>query len=150
MRKNISYCNIVQKRGFTLIEMMAVVVIIGILATIVGMSVAKRVEEAKVKATKVQISQLSSALDAFKMDNGFNPSTEQGLEALVSEPTVGRTPKHYSSGGYLRQRTIPKDPWDNPYNYKEPGDKNPDSYDIWSNGPDGQEGTDDDITNWED
>ena len=140
--------NIGRENGFTLIELMAVVVIIGLLATIVGMNVAKRVEEAKIKSTKVQISQLSSALDAFKMDNGFYPSTEQGLESLVGEPTVGRTPKHYSSGGYLRQKSIPKDPWDNVFNYREPGTKNSDSFDIWSNGPDAQEGTEDDITNW--
>lgn len=142
------YCKERREKGFTLIELMAVLVIVGLLATFVGMNVAKRVEEAKVKTTTVQINQLSANLEAFKMDNGFYPSTEQGVDALVSEPTFGRIPKHYPAGGYLNKKVIPKDPWDNPYNYREPGTHNPDSFDLFSNGPDGQEGTEDDITNW--
>jgi general secretion pathway protein G len=134
--------------GFTLIELMAVVVILGLLIGIVGLNVVKRIDEAKVKSTKIQISQLSSALDAFKMDNGFYPSTEQGLEALITEPSVGRTPKHYTQGGYLREKKVPNDAWDNPYNFREPGVKNSDTFDLWSNGPDAQEGTEDDIANW--
>ena len=147
MRNRIDLMKKNTERGFTLIELMAVVVIIGLLATIVGLNVAKKVDEARVKTTAIQIKQLSSALDAFKMDNGFYPTTEQGLEALVSKPAIGRTPKHYVEGGYLKM--IPKDPWDNFYNYREPGVQNESFYDLWSNGPDDQEGTDDDITNWE-
>ena len=134
--------------GLTLIELMAVIMIVGMLATLIGVSVVKRLEEAKKKTTKIQISQLSAGLDAFKMDNGFYPSTEQGLEALVTEPTVGRVPKHYPQGGYLSKQSLPKDQWGNYYNYREPGINNQYSFDLWSNGPDAQEGTEDDITNW--
>lgn len=138
-----------KERGFTLLEVMVVVLIIGLLTSLVGVSVMKKLEESKVKTTKIQISQLSSALDAFKMDNGFYPSTEQGLEALVAEPSVGRQPKHYSDGGYINANSVPKDAWGNFYSYREPGIQNPRTFDIWSNGPDAQEGTEDDIGNWE-
>ncbi len=146
------YLNRVQKknqRGFSLLEILAVVIIIGTLTSIVGVAVMGRLGEANIKTTQIQITRLGTALDTFKMDNGFYPSTEQGIEALIEEPTIGRNAKNYSSDGYLQPRKLPKDPWNNYYNYREPGIKNQSSYDLWSNGPDGQEGTEDDITNWD-
>jgi len=134
--------------GFSMIELMAVVIIIGMLSGLVGMAVMGRLEKAKLKTTQVQINQLSTALDQFKMDNGFYPSTEQGLESLIDEPTVGRSPKNYQDGGYLSRRALPKDPWSMQYNYRQPGIQNQGSFDLWSNGPDEQEGTEDDINNW--
>ena len=148
MKMNRGFIKKLNGRGFTLIEIMAVVMIIALLGTFVAVKVIGQVDKAKLEATKVQVNQLSSALDTFKMDSGFYPSTEQGLEALASEPQTGRIPKHYPAGGYLNKK-VPKDPWDNPYNYREPGVKNANSFDLWSNGPDGQEGTEDDITNWQ-
>lgn len=135
--------------GFTLIEIMVVVVIIGLLAGLVGVNVLNRLKKAQIQATATQIANLSSALDNFHLDNGFYPTTEQGLDSLVSKPSVGKIPKNFPQGGYLRQKSLPLDPWKNDYNYLSPGTNNPDSYDLWSFGPDQQEGTDDDVANWE-
>lgn len=137
-----------RNRGFTLIEVMVVVVIIGLLAGLVGVNVFNRLKKAQVQTAMTQISNLSNALANFKLDNGYYPSTEQGLEALVQRPTVGRIPKSYASGGYLGQKSVPDDPWKNVYQYIYPGINNSDSFDLWSDGPDQEEGTADDVTNW--
>ena len=131
------------KKGFTMIELMIVVVILGILATIVVPRFIGREEEARITAARVQISNFETALTMFRLDNGFYPSTEQGLRALVEEPSTGREPRDWKQ--YLTR--IPPDPWGNEYVYISPGSDGRD-YDIISPGPDGEPGTGDDIANW--
>ena len=136
-------------KGFTLIEIMVVVIILGLLAGLVLPRILGQEERARVEATKVQIRALESALDAFKLDNGFYPDTQQGLEALIEKPTVGQIPPKYRDGGYLEQKKIPLDPWGNPYVYLCPGLHG--DFDIISYGADGKEGgegKDADIQNW--
>lgn len=140
----------IQKAGFTLIEIMVVIVILGILAAIIAPRLIGRTDDARVVEAKIQIRNFETALKLFKMDNGFYPSTEQGLEALISEPTIGHIPKNYRKGGYLEKKKISPDSWGNPYVYISPGVNG--DYDIISYGADGQpggEGYDADITNWE-
>ncbi len=137
--------------GFTLIEIMAVVLIIGLLSTIVGVAIFNQVDKARVTATSTQIRQLEAALETYRMDNARYPTTEQGLEALVREPTGEPAPRNYPTGGYLRGGALPLDSWGEPYQYLSPGDHNPTSFDLWSLGADsapGGEGIDADIGNW--
>ncbi len=134
-------------QAFTLVEMMVVVLIIGLLAGIVTKVVIDRVDMANKEAGKVQIAEFIGALELFYTDNGFFPSMEQGLEALVTRPTGEPAPKKWPPNAYLR--TIPLDPWDNEYLYVEPGAHGP--FDIISYGRDGTEGGDGfdaDITSW--
>jgi general secretion pathway protein G len=134
--------------GFTLIEIMAVVLIIGLLSTIVGVSIFAQVDKGRITATSVQISNLESVLELYRMDSARYPTTEQGLDALVNEPDDAR---NYPPGGYLQKRRVPEDPWGNPYQYEQPGQNNSHSYDLWSYGADGNPGGDDaaaDIGNW--
>jgi general secretion pathway protein G len=129
---------------------MVVIVIIGILAAYIAPKFIERTEEAKVNAAKAQIRAFETGLKLFRLDNGFYPSTEQGLEALVSMPSAGRTPENYKKGGYLESAKIPEDPWGNPYAYSSPGSHGFD-YEIVSFGSDGLEGGDDehaDIESW--
>ncbi|MBF8260189.1 MAG: ral secretion pathway protein GspG [Actinobacteria bacterium] len=136
------------RAGFTLIEIMVVIVILGLLAALVVPKLIGRTEEAKKTQTRVQIKSLQQALELFKLDNGFYPSTDQGLDALVRMPEGGRIPKNYRKGGYI-DRT-PKDPWGNPYVYVSPGQRG--DYDISSYGADGVqggEGEDADINSWD-
>lgn len=136
------------QKGFTLIEIMVVVVILGILAAVVVPRLLDRPEEARITKAKTDIKGIEQALGMFKLDNGFFPTTEQGFEALVEQPTVGRIPTRYQEGGYLKK--VPVDPWGNPYVYLSPGIH--DSYDIISYGSDGQpggEGNNADINSWE-
>jgi len=137
--------------GFTLIEIMAVVLIIGLLSTLVGVAIFNQVDKAKVTAAQTQIRQLENALETYRMDNSRYPSTEQGLEALVREPTGDPVPRNYQPGGYLRGGSVPLDPWSEPYQYRAPGDHNPHSFDLWSLGADnspGGDGIDTDLGNW--
>lgn len=137
------------KKGFTLIEVLVVVFILSLLAAIVAPRIIGRTEDAKVAEAKVQIKNFETALKMFYLDNGFYPSTEQGLQALVEKPTTGRIPKKYREGGYLEQKKVPLDPWGNPYVYISPGLHGP--YDIICYGADGKEGGegyDADITSW--
>jgi len=136
--------------GFTLIEIMVVVIILGLLAGIVLPKILGREEEAKVSAAKVQIKSMESALDGFKLDNGFYPSTEQGLGALIKKPEVGRIPEKWAEGGYLKPARIPKDPWGKDYQYFSPGNEGRE-YEIISYGADGEqggEGKNADINSW--
>lgn len=140
-----------RRRGFTLIEIMAVVLIIGLLTGIVGYSIFQQVDKGRVTAAKAQISQLEGVLELYRMDNARFPTTEQGLEALTQPPTAGPEARNYPSGGYLKGGRVPMDPWGERFQYESPGQHNHDSYDIWSYGADGQpggEGIDADITNW--
>ncbi len=134
--------------GFTLLELMVVIVILGLLAALVVPKLIGQSEKAKQTATHVQIRSLEQALQLFKLDNGFYPSTEQGLAALVRAPEVGRIPKNYRQGGYIDR--IPNDPWGNPYVYLSPGAHG--DYDISSYGADGMPGGDGenaDINSWD-
>ncbi|MEJ5378216.1 MAG: type II secretion system major pseudopilin GspG [bacterium] len=136
--------------GFTLIELMVVIAILGILAALVAPSIIGRKEDAMRAAAKTQIKNFEQALKLFYVDNGFYPSTEQGLNALVEKPSIGRIPARWREGGYLESKTVPKDPWGHPYVYISPGIHNRD-FDIISYGADGQEGgegKDADIQSW--
>lgn len=134
------------KKGFTLIELMIVVVILAVLAAAVVPRLAGRTQQARISTAKMDISgNISVALDLYELDNGRYPSTEQGLSALITKPSSSPTPTNWN-GPYLKKR--PTDPWGNEYKYASPGTHNND-YDLYSLGPDGTEGSDDDITNWE-
>jgi general secretion pathway protein G len=136
--------------GFTLIEIMVVIVILAMLAAIVGPKLMGRTEDAKITDAQVQIKNFETALKLYKLDNGSYPSTEQGLGALVTKPTVGVIPKSYKDGGYLESKKLPKDPWGNDYLYVSPGEHG--DYDLFSYGADGAkggEGKNADITSWD-
>ncbi len=138
------------KKGFTLIELMIVIVILAILATIVVPKFMGREEQAKRTAAIIQIKNLEAGLKLFKLDNGFYPSTEQSLKSLVEKPTAGREAKNWKEGGYLEAKEVPLDPWGNSYVYLSPGVHNKE-YDIVSYGADGVEGgegNDADIQSW--
>lgn len=138
------------RRGFTLIEIMVVIVILAMLAAFVGPKLLGRTDEAKVKTTRIQVKGLESALKLYKLDNGTFPTTEQGLSALVTKPTVGVVPKSYREGGYLESKSVPKDAWGNDYIYVSPGEHG--DYDLSSYGADGVKGGEDknaDITSWD-
>ena len=139
--------------AFTLIEIMAVVLIIGLLSTIVGAAIFRQVDRARVTAARAQLSSLEGVLELYRMDNGKFPTSEQGLVALVEAPTAEPVPRSYPAGGYLKDGKLPLDPWGEPYHYEMPGQNNPHSFDLWSFGADGApggEGVDADIGNWED
>lgn len=130
------------KRGFTLIEVMLVVVIISILVTVVLPRLTGRTEQARISAARLQIETIGMALDSFELDNGRYPTTSEGLQALRTN--AGSSKKW--NGPYLK-KDIAQDPWGNNYAYVCPGTHNSD-YDLYSNGPDGAEGGGDDIANW--
>jgi general secretion pathway protein G len=137
------------RRGFTLIEILVVIVVIAILATLVAPNVFRHVFAAKDATARSQIEMLGAALDAYRLDNGRYPSTQQGLAALWEAPTVEPAPNWTQP--YLR-KPVPADPWGNAYVYVSPGDANPQGYDLVSYGADGQpggEGEDADITSWQ-
>ena len=136
-------------RGFTLIELMVVIVILGILAAVIAPRIIGRTDEARVTEAKVQIKNLETALKLYKLDSGLYPTTEQGLEALVEKPAAGVIPRNWRQGGYLEKKSIPKDPWGNPYLYISPGLGG--DIDIISYGADGVrggEGINRDLENW--
>jgi general secretion pathway protein G len=142
-----AYMQLQQQRGFTLIEIMVVVVILGILASIVVPRIMDRPDTARVVKAKHDIRALESALSLYKLDNFHYPSTDQGLEALVEKPTGLPEAKHWKQGGYIDR--LPKDPWGNPYNYLNPGAHSDiDIYSFGADGSSGGEGLDADIGNW--
>ncbi|MDO8812074.1 MAG: type II secretion system major pseudopilin GspG [Gallionella sp.] len=135
------------QRGFTLLEVMVVVVILGILAALVVPKIISRPDEARVLAAKQDIASLMQALKLYRLDNQRYPVTEQGLQALVTQPTIAPLPPNWKSGGYVER--LPKDPWGNPYQYLNPGIHG--DMDIFSAGADGApggEGNDADIGSW--
>ena len=134
-------------RGFTLIEIMVVVIIIGLLAAVIVPQVVDKVDQAKVAKAKSDIQAIEAALTMFRLDNSRYPTTEQGLAALVTQPT-DPTIRHWRPGGYLPR--LSKDPWGNDYQYVSPGTHSKD-FDLYTLGADGQpggEGVDADIGNW--
>jgi general secretion pathway protein G len=137
-----------RREGFTLIEIMAVVLIIGLLTTLVGIAIIPQIDKGRVTTARTQMKNLEAALESYRMDTSQFPSSEQGLDALINPPPDAR---NYQPGGYLRERRIPIDPWGNPYQYESPGQHNQNSFDLWSWGADGSqggEGTKADIGNW--
>jgi general secretion pathway protein G len=134
--------------GFTLIEIMVVVVILGILAALVVPQVMSRPDQAKVTVAKGDIKAIAAALDMYKLDNFAYPSTQQGLDALVKKPSGTPQPKNWNRDGYLKR--LPKDPWGNDYQYLSPGTQG--QFDLYSFGADGKPGGSDlnaDIGNWD-
>jgi general secretion pathway protein G len=140
---------ILNNRGFTLIEIMIVVVILALLAALVAPKIIGRSDDAKIADAKVQIRNLETALKLYKLDNGSYPTTDQGLQALVEKPTTGQIPKNYRAEGYVESKTVPQDPWKNDYVYLSPGEHG--DYDLYSFGADGVrggEGINADIESW--
>ena len=138
--------HVTRSRAFTLIELLLVLVILAVLAGLILPKFVGRSEQAKITAAKTDIANLEVALDTFEIDNGRYPTAEEGLAALVERPAgLDETWK----GPYIK-RGIPKDPWQIEYAYEYPGRQNDNGYDLHSFGPDGQDGSEDDITNWAD
>jgi general secretion pathway protein G len=132
------------RQAFTLIELLLVLVILGILAAIVVPKFSGRTEQARQAAAQSQIATLSTALDSFEVDNGYYPKGKNGLADLTQAPRDSQNWR----GPYMKT-DVPADPWGHPYVYECPGKRNPSSYDLYSIGPDGRAGTDDDVTNWQ-
>ena len=140
-----------RQRGFTLIEIMAVVLIIGMLMGIVGTAIVGNLRKARISTTIVQIKSLEGALTTYQMDNGRFPTTDQGMRALIEKPTGTPEPYGWRPGGYLARKELPKDAWNGEFQYLSPGEQNPDSFDLWSLGADAKAGGTDedaDIGNW--
>ncbi|MFH1562448.1 MAG: type II secretion system major pseudopilin GspG [Nitrospirota bacterium] len=138
-----------QEKGFTLIELMVVIMIISIIAAFVFPTVFKKISRSKRIGAQAQIEIYGVALDSYRLDNGSYPTTEQRLQALRTEPTTPPLPKNWD-GPYLKKE-IPLDPWGNPYIYICPGENSPDGYDLISYGAneeEGGEGDDQDIVSW--
>ncbi len=137
-------------RGFTLIELMVVIIILGILAMYVAPKIMGRPDEARQVKARLDIASLETAIKLYRLDNGMYPGTEQGLQALVAQPETGTLAKKWRKGGYLEKNRVPKDPWGNEYIYLCPGVN--DDYDMISYGADGVSGGEDknmDINSWE-
>ncbi len=136
------------RSGFTLIEIMVVIIILGILVGLIVPRFMEKPEKARVVKAKMQIESISAALKEYKLDNGDYPTTEQGLEALVEKPSIGKVPQKYPEKGYFPK--IPKDPWGNDYVYISPGEHG--DFDLISYGADGEEGGEGkngDVQSWE-
>ncbi len=131
-----------RKKGFTLIELMLVLVILGVLAALVVPKFTGRSKQAKETAAKTDITRLANAVALFETDTGRFPSTDEGLEALVKQPANVTT-------WHQLLTSVPKDPWGNAYHYQQPGQHDGNGFDLFSAGEDGREGTDDDIGNWD-
>ena len=139
-----------EERGFTLIELMVVLVILGILAGLIVPKFMGRPDEARRAKARIQVESLETALKLYKLDNGNYPTTEQGLKALVEAPTAGKLATNWREGGYLEKGQVPKDPWGNDFVYLCPGAHG--DYDLSSLGADGEvggEGKNKDINSWE-
>jgi general secretion pathway protein G len=149
MMKNFKGRNVRYEDGFTLIEVLVVIAVISVLAALVAPNVFGHLGTAKDAAARSQIEMLSAALDAYRMDNGKYPTSDQGLGALVEAPSNGIRPSNWR-GPYLR-KGVPSDPWQNPYIYRAPGEQSRSGFDLLSYGSDGKPGgTGDaaDITSW--
>ncbi len=136
------------RNGFTLVELMVVIVIIGLLATIVALNVLPSGDTARIQKAKADIAQIEGGLELFKLQNVNFPTTTQGLQALVTAPSGLADPSRYQQGGYLKR--LPDDPWGRPYLYASPGQHG--EADVWTYGADGKEGGEGinaDIGSWQ-
>ncbi len=139
-----------RSRGFTLIEIMVVITILGILAALIVPRVVGRTDDARITAAKTDISAILQALKVYRLDNGRYPTTEQGLRALLEKPSIEPVPNNWKSGGYLERSSVPKDPWGKEYQYLSPGLRG--EIDVFSFGRDGQsggEGPDAEVGSWQ-
>lgn len=134
-----------KQSGFSLLEVMVVLVIIGMIMSIVAPNIMGQQEEAALDKARLDIQQLESAMNMYKLKNKAYPSTEQGLEALVTKTSIEPVPARFPEDGFISK--LPEDPWGNPYQLVSPGEMG--KIDIFSMGPDGEAGTDDDIGNWD-
>ena len=137
-----------KQQGFSLIEIMVVVVILGILSSYVVLNIMDKPDQARQVAAKNDIRTIMSALKLYKLDNSVYPSSDQGLQALIDKPSTGKAPRNWKKGGYLEK--LPKDPWGGAYQYLSPGLQGG-SFDVFSYGADGEPGGEDwnkDIGNW--
>lgn len=141
MKNNLQSTNYRKNSGFTLVEVMVVVVILGILAALIVPKIMSRPEQARVVKVRQDILAIQSALDLYKLDNGYYPTTDQGLQALVTKPTTAPIPRDWKSDGYLQE--LPTDPWGLAYQYINDNEK----VKIFSYGPKGKDG-DSEIGNW--
>jgi general secretion pathway protein G len=148
--RRISFSNrkrpLARLRGFTLVELLVVLAILGLLATLVGPRVMSTLSGAKTKTARIQIEDLSGALDIYRLEVGRYPTTDQGLQALVEKPSDAQS----WNGPYLKKNQVPTDPWGFEYQYRSPGEHGP--YDLWALGADnrqGGEGEDQDVFGWE-
>ena len=133
--------------GFTLIEIMVVVVILGILAALIVPKIISRPDEARISAARQDVATLAQALKLYKLDNLAYPTTDQGLQALVNKPVAAPIPTNWKTGGYLER--LPKDPWGHDYRYLNPGLHGEiDIYSLGADGEPGGEGNDADVGNW--
>jgi general secretion pathway protein G len=133
-----------KQTGFTLLEVMVVIMIIGGMAALIVPNLIGNKSKADIQKEKSDITALENALDMYNLDNSIYPTTDQGLEALVSEPESTPTARNYRDGGYIKR--LPQDPWGNDYILNNPGENG--KIDVLSVGLDGEEGTEDDIGNW--
>jgi general secretion pathway protein G len=137
-----------KQRGLTLVELMVVIVILGLLATIIVINLLPAADQASVQTARTNITTLENALDQYRLDNKTYPTNAQGLEALVRAPDGLRNPQNYRPGGYIRK--LPDDPWGNPFVYERPGQHGEfDLYSLGADGKEGGEGLDADIGNWQ-
>ncbi|TMM47850.1 type II secretion system major pseudopilin GspG [Colwellia ponticola] len=136
--------NMKKAQGFTLLEVMVVIVILGILASMVVPNLMGSQERANMQKAVSDVSALETSLSLYKMDNYDYPTTEQGLDALVDQTDIAPEPRRFPDGGYIKR--LPKDPWGNDYVLLNPGEQG--KMDVFSVGPDGEAGTEDDIGNW--
>ena len=136
--------NLARQAGFTLLELMVVIVILGVLASMVVPNLMGNKEKADAQKATSDIVALEGSLDMYKLDNHRYPTTEQGLQALVTKPEIAPIPNGYRADGYIRR--LPQDPWGNDYLLVSPGEHG--AVDVFSSGPDGEANTADDITNW--
>ena len=134
--------------GFTLLEILLVVVIIGMLVGIAVVRLGSRTAQAREVSVKDQIRNYGTAINLYELDSGFYPTTEQWLQALIAQPSSPPAPMNWK-GPYLEPAVLRKDPWQRDYIYKYPGQHNPHGYDLYSTGPDGVDGNEDDIGNWQ-
>lgn len=132
--------------GFTLIEIMAVVVIMGMLMATLAVGISGQIDKARISTTRTKIVRIEQALEFYQMDNARFPTTDQGLDALAHKTSSPPVPRAFTPGGYIKSDGL-EDPWGQPFHYRIPGSNNPHSFDLWSLGPDGVEGGDD-IANW--
>ncbi len=142
-------CGVLQ-RGLTAVEVVIVVILLGVIAAIVLPKLLSEPEGARTIKVKQDLIAIDSALQLYHLHNGFYPSTTQHLQALVTKPTTTPRPTQWKPGGYLK--FVPMDPWNRPYHYQEPGDHNPDSFDLFTYGADNKpkgDGEDADVGNWD-